>query len=186
MAYIWLIRHGQTDWNLEDRYQGQMDIPLNSTGLAQARRLAEYLVCQGLNFNAIYTSDLERATQTAQIINQRLRLPLYSDERLREIFLGSWEGKTAQEVQQAYGHCLTTGHVAADGESVQQVADRMTQAVKEYIAKHPQGQILIVSHGFALSTLLCVANGQPLERAFQIDIQNAHPLKICWDHPKSA
>jgi broad specificity phosphatase PhoE len=180
MTHLWLIRHGQTDWNLEDRYQGQRDIPLNDAGLAQARRLAEYLVCQGFEFQALYSSDLQRATQTAEILSRRLNLPVQPDARLREIYLGSWEGKTGAAILQEFDHCLATGWVSPDGETVQQVAARMAEAASDYAQRHPQGNVLVVSHGFSLSTLVCLARQQPLEQAYTIDIQNAHPVKITW------
>jgi 2,3-bisphosphoglycerate-dependent phosphoglycerate mutase len=87
MTQLWLIRHGLTDWNLEGRYQGQSDIPLNAEGLAQARRLAERL--KGTSIEALFSSDLLRAYQTAKILGECLGLPVQADPRLREIHQAS-------------------------------------------------------------------------------------------------
>src|ERR1700730_4967922 len=85
-----IVRHGQTDWNVEERYQGQLDVPLNSVGRLQAETLRSYLA--GMGFDAVYSSPLQRAYETANIIC--CNAPIARDGRLREIHHGAWQGKT--------------------------------------------------------------------------------------------
>src|SRR5262245_713293 len=89
-----LVRHGQTDWNREERFQGQLDIPLNDAGRAQAETLKQHL--GGICFDAAYSSPLRRAYETAEIIAGDLRV--FTDARLTEIHHGSWQGKTRQDI----------------------------------------------------------------------------------------
>lgn len=184
MTTLWLIRHGQTDWNVEGRYQGQADVPLNAAGLQQAGALAEEL--NGQVFDAIYSSDLQRARATAEIIAQVIRLPVQTDIRLREINQGQWEG-------QFYLYLMV--HFPAEmlarrnnpyefrppeGESAAEVAQRVMQAADEIAAAHPHGRVLIVSHALALATLYCKAKALTLREVYDHLPQNAHPLVVEW------
>lgn len=99
---ILLIRHGQTDWNNQRRWQGSADIPLNETGIAEAQALADYLHINGEKIDLIVASDLQRAYQTAHAIGQKMSLPVEQDARLREIAVGAFEGLTGTEVQAQY------------------------------------------------------------------------------------
>ena len=94
---IVLVRHGETDWNRESRFQGHADTPLNEAGRAQSRDLAERLVAEQVT--ALYTSPLRRAAETAAIVGERLGLPVRTSEPMREIDVGSWEGLTVDEVR---------------------------------------------------------------------------------------
>jgi broad specificity phosphatase PhoE len=100
MTQLCLIRHGQTDWNLEGRYQGQSDVPLNQTGLAQAQSLAEQL--KGQTFAAIYSSDLMRARQTAEPCAKMLGMTIQAEAHLREIDQGEWEVVLVEDIKARY------------------------------------------------------------------------------------
>jgi probable phosphoglycerate mutase len=100
MTRFCLIRHGQTDWNLEGRYQGQSDVALNSVGKAQAHTLAGQL--SGQSFSAIFSSDLIRAKETADILASALKAPVKVDPRLREINQGEWEGQLVEVLKAKY------------------------------------------------------------------------------------
>lgn len=181
-AELWLIRHGQTDWNLEGRYQGHADIPLNATGLEQARALANFL--DGSHFDAIFCSDLQRARQTADILSQRFALPVTIDLRLREIDQGEWEGKLLKDVVALYEN-MDQHHGSASfrppgGESVAEVTERMVTATDEIVRCRPGQKILLVSHGLALATLVCHAQAIPLEKVYDHIPQNAHPTVLTW------
>ena len=97
---ILLARHGETDWNREGRWQGWADAPLNDTGRAQARELAEQL--RSTPFDAVYSSDLSRAHETAEIVAAPHGVPVISDAGLREIDVGSWSGLTRAELQERF------------------------------------------------------------------------------------
>ena len=97
---VFLLRHGQTAWNAEMRIQGQLDIPLDDTGLWQAQRLA--LALSGEHLDAVYSSDLQRARQTAAPLAAAAGLPVQLDPGLRERGFGSWEGHTYAEMEQRY------------------------------------------------------------------------------------
>jgi broad specificity phosphatase PhoE len=184
MTEIWLIRHGQTDWNSAGLFQGQTDIPLNSTGLAQAKTLAQRLSSQ--KFAAIYSSDLLRASQTAALAGEQLSLPILLDSRLREICQGEWEGKTLAEVRQNYefepgrdDESPETSR-APGGESVVEVANRMSAAADTIIQHYPTGKVLLVSHGLAVAALYCVANSISLTKVHAYIPENATPMVIQW------
>ncbi len=184
MTELWLIRHGQTDWNVEGRWQGQSDVPLNTAGLAQARSLAGELA--GKHFDAIYCSDLQRARQTANILSAELNLSVQLDPRLREICQGEWEGKLISEVKQRYVQAFSqrakdpVSARAPGGESTLEVATRLSQAADDIARAHPDGKVLVVSHGLALATLVCQAKNVSLAEVYSHIPENAHPTLITW------
>lgn len=181
---LWLVRHGQTDWNVEGRYQGQADVPLNAAGLQQARALAAEIA--GENFDAIYCSDLERARVTAEIIARPLHLPVQIDVRLREINQGQWEGKYYLNLMIQYPDEMQARRIdpihfrPPDGETAAEVAARMAQAADEIAATHPQGRVVIVSHALAIAALFCQANALPLQAVYDHLPSNARPVVIAW------
>ncbi len=186
MTTLWLIRHGQTDWNLEGRYQGQSDVPLNAAGMAQAEAFAASLC--GQQFDALYTSDLARALQTAQVIAACTGLPVQADPRLREINQGEWQGRTLDEIKGIYNECAQAKHLAIDpastrapgGESVLEVSQRMAQAANDIARRYPNGRVLVVSHGLALATLYCQAENIPLGQVYSHIAENTQAIKIHW------
>jgi len=136
MTRFCLVRHGQTAWNLEGRYQGQSDIPLNAAGLEQARELARTL--QNVRFDAVYSSDLVRALETANtIIALHDHLQVHVDPRLREINQGEWEGVQIEEIRTQYAHLWQARQVdpvnlrPPGGETVGEVFQRMHSALDE-------------------------------------------------------
>lgn len=169
MTELFLIRHGQTMANKMGLKQGTIDDQrtyLTSTGKQQAAALAEKLN-PGNNFLAMYVSPLHRVQQTAQILNRQLNLPLITDNRLREISYGDWDGQENAVLKQKYPDLFypLVGGVrpeyaeTAHGESFQHVADRVDSFTKELVGKYPQSQIVVVTHGFTLRSFAAVATG---------------------------
>lgn len=185
MTRLWLVRHGQTDWNLQGRYQGQTDPPLNATGVQQAE-LAAQMLC-GRKYAALYSSDLQRARATAEIIGRQLGLEVIVDQRLREVNLGAWEGMLVDDIQAQYPEEWEARQrdrlrfrVPGGGESVMDVAERMWPAVDDLACRHPGQDIILVSHGLALATILCRVQDVPLARARELIPDNAQPNCIVW------
>ena len=153
MAAIVLVRHGETDWNLERRYQGHLDPPLNAAGRAQSEQLAEELA--GEAFDAVYSSDLRRALETAEIVAARLGLAVATDPGLREVDLGSWAGLTRAQVIERFGKSPTH-----DGETRSEHTGRVVAAIRRITAKHPAGSVLVVTHGGSIRAIEAAALGE--------------------------
>ena len=171
---LYLVRHGETDWNLQRRYQGQSDIPLNNTGIQQARKIAGRLSKEKID--AIYSSDLSRARETAEQIAQPHKLKVTSDARWRELSFGDWEGLTYPEIQVkapdelALWESDLTGYAPPHGETLTQLAGRVLSVFDELHALHADQTVLIVSHGGPLQTLLCHVLGVSFQRHWQFPI----------------
>jgi glucosyl-3-phosphoglycerate phosphatase len=148
LVTLLLWRHGQTEWNLERRFQGQSDVGLNVTGMRQARQAA--LLIAALEPDAIYSSDLARAASTAEPLARLTGLPVSLDKDLRERHGGAWEGLTDQEIRQSYPHEYQIWSPPG-GEPTATVADRAAGAF-ERIADNMAGGSLtvVVSHGAAI------------------------------------
>ena len=144
-----MARHGETDWNRDQRFQGHADPPLNDVGREQAQALAERLA--GERLDAVYTSPLQRASETAAIVAARLGLTPEPLDGLREVDVGSWSGLTRTEVEQqfpdGYRRWLDFGHGWDDGESYNELGERVLETLARLAARHPGGRILVVTHG---------------------------------------
>ena len=151
MTTLLLVRHGETDWNAEGRLQGHTDRPLSDYGRRQARRLAEEL--EGEELEAIYSSDLARAHETAEIVGERLGLPISLEPALREKDWGSWEGLDAVE----------RDRVEFVGESTEAHQERMLRALRRIAELHPgNGRVLVVTHGGSMRRVRTAAMGMAL------------------------
>jgi broad specificity phosphatase PhoE len=184
MTMFILIRHGETDWNRQRRYQGQADTGLNSRGTKQANELAMRL--KEKNIVALYSSDLLRALQTAEIIAQIIKKPIYRDARLREIRLGDWQGKSRQEVQNQYAELVKQrredplGSTVPGGERGDQVLARMQAAFRDIQKQHPGEVVAVISHGFALGIWKMAFFHRPANRLWELIPKNAQAEEISW------
>ena len=169
---ILLIRHGETDWNRIKRIQGHIDIPLAASGLEQAGRLARRLADeaqQGGRIDAIYSSDLQRAMQTAQPIADVLGLPLNLRKGLRERSYGAFQGydrdEIAERYPEEYDHWQTrdAGFAPPEGESMRAFYHRVMDAITPIVAAHHGGRVACVAHGGVLDCVYRFARDLSLE-----------------------
>jgi broad specificity phosphatase PhoE len=146
---ILLARHGESDWNVELRWQGHADRPLTRRGRAQADALADRLETYPLA--AIYSSDLRRALDTARTVADRHGIDVVTRGDLREVDVGSWSGRTRAELESRFPEQIARWENGAkgwdDGESYEQMAARIIRAVGEIATEHPGDHVLVVSHG---------------------------------------
>jgi broad specificity phosphatase PhoE len=159
-ARLVLWRHGQTDWNVTSRFQGQADIPLNPTGRAQARAAASVLAA--LEPGVLWASDLERTRDTAAALTAVTGLTTQLDPRLREIHVGSWEGLHGAQLgasdPQAYAALRRGEDVrrSATGETVSEVGERVAQALSEIAeAAADDATVVVTTHGLAGRAGMC-------------------------------
>ena len=153
-----LLRLGETAWNIEGRYQGQLDSPLTPAGVAQANALARRLA--SVKFAVLYSSDLGRARQTAACIGESSGHEIRTDPRLRERHLGIFQNLLKAELKQKFPEeyrLFKSGgpdYVIPQGESGRQAADRSNACLEEIARRHPDESIVIVAHGGNISALL--------------------------------
>jgi broad specificity phosphatase PhoE len=155
-----LVRHGETDWNRDGRWQGHSDTHLNELGRQQAERLAEELD----GADVVYSSDLIRARETAEILARRLGADVRLDERLRERGFGAWEGKTRAEIEAEFADAHARwvageGPGADDAEPFEDFAVRVRGFLDDVLARHPDETVLIVSHGGSIRVIHALASG---------------------------
>ncbi len=151
MTTLLLVRHGETDWNAEGRLQGQTDRPLSDYGRRQAQQLAGGLESEEVE--AIYSSDLARARETAEIVGERLGLTVELDPDLREKDWGTWEGLTA----------LERDRVEFVGESTEEHQERILRALRRISERHPgERRVLVVTHGGSMRRVQTAAMGMAL------------------------
>jgi alpha-ribazole phosphatase len=173
---IWLVRHGLTDWNTQQRFCGHSDVPLSAQGRAQARWLAQRL--QEEKISTIYTSDLARARETTEIIASRRTqaVAVKVSAAWREMDFGAWEGLTYAEIADQFKDRLDffadpEQYSPPNGESLAHLLHRV-QAELAVIACSDnlpvEGDVVIVSHGGPLRLLLCSVLGMPLEHQWQL------------------
>ncbi len=176
MRSLFLVRHGQTDWNIEGRFQGRRDIPLNDRGLLQAEAASGAL--RRLHFGSIWSSPLSRALQTAQIIAAPHALDVSIHNDLTEIYHGEWEGLTNLVVANAWPALLTEWHAAPhtvtmpDGESLDDVIVRSVRALKAVVTASPEGNILVVAHDAVLKVLICHLLDAPPSSFWRFRLEN--------------
>ena len=176
MSKLILVRHGETTWNIEMRYQGQTDISLTANGIEQAGKVAQRLADEKIA--AVYSSDLSRAFVTAAQIAAVHGLDVLTRRDLREISFGDWEGMTYDSLDLdgvGTGNRLFSHPAEIEipgGETFFEVQQRMMEALRELAQRHEGQTVVIVSHGAAIRTVLCDVLGMDLNRLWAIRQSN--------------
>jgi alpha-ribazole phosphatase len=177
---LYIVRHGVTAWNQEGRIQGHSDTPLSAEGVVQAQRIGARLARLEPPLQAVWSSDLMRARQTAEAIAAPFDLAVQTTPLLREMMLGEWEGLTQDEIEARGDMALLERyrrdpgqHRPPGGEALEAAWDRVTTAVREIRALHPGGQVAVVGHGGSLRALLCEALNAPVASMLCFSLANA-------------
>lgn len=184
MTDLIFIRHGETDWNRQLRFQGHIDVPLNPTGHEQAQRLAQALAAE--RFDLLVSSDLQRARQTALPLRHLHAQPLQARSALREQSFGVLEGLDVPAIQarhpQLWAEWLRhdADFALPEGESTRQFHSRVVSAVRELATAHGGKTLMLVTHGGVLDMLWRTVHGLPLHGARECDIPNTGINRLRW------
>lgn len=161
MTTLYLARHGQSDWNAANRFQGHIDRPLTDLGRTQAEALARELAATALE--AIYSSPLRRALDTATAVAAGRDLEVVADDGLREVDVGSWAGLTRAKVEERFPaefrRWVDGGDGWEDGETYEQMSTRVLATTVAIADAHRSGEILVVSHGGPIRAIQAAAAG---------------------------
>ncbi|BBE31052.1 phosphatase [Tepiditoga spiralis] len=160
MIRLYITRHGETEWNIEKKFQGWGDSPLTKKGINQAKLLSERL--KNIKFNAIYSSSLKRAYKTAEILKRDRKIEIKQMEDLKEINLGKWQGVNYESFNGIYSNELylfwNKPHLYKNetGENFYEVKKRVKEVLNKIIKNHNEGNVLIVTHGIILKIIMSI------------------------------
>jgi len=181
---VTFIRHGASEWTGKPVLYGQTDVPLSELGFDQAQALAGHL--SGRKFDALWSSHLQRARDTAALIGQSIGHAVVTDKRLSEAYLGTLEGESFAKLPSGPGTWRERWQKSPGttrfpkGENLKEVADRGWTVLEELYERHPRGHVVIVSHMFAISTMLCKVLSLKINkfRTFTIDTASITTIQI--------
>ncbi|MDP4106156.1 MAG: histidine phosphatase family protein [Bacillota bacterium] len=170
MLNLYITRHGETQWNSENRLQGWKDSDLTDNGKRNAVALGERL--SQIKFNAIYSSPIERAVKTTKLICFDRIIPIRFEDGLKEINLGDWEGKVKEEIEQHskqeffdfWNAPHLYNHEPHNGESLEALKSRVEHVINRIIADNKDGNVLIVTHGVTIRAILSYLMNIPTEK----------------------
>jgi broad specificity phosphatase PhoE len=187
MTRVLLIRHGETPWNRDRRWQGHADIPLSAQGVSQATRLAIHLKMDGVVLAAVHSSDLQRARDTARALADALDVPLIVDAAWREIAVGQWTGLSREEIRDRFTHEWTRIAAGEDlprggGETFAAFSSRIVTALRSLTARHAGETVAVVTHGGVIRAGLLYVLGLPWTRMKEVAAaDNTAVTELCWD-----
>jgi broad specificity phosphatase PhoE len=184
---IFLMRHGETEWNVDGRWQGQSDSTLTPRGWQQARALAEALSAEPLV--AVYSSELGRALFTAQEVAQSHGISVTVDSRLREIDTGLWTGRLGRDLRVEYPEDMDAwsnrpwAHRMPEGESLEEAQQRALSFFQEVMPGHEGQSVAVISHGALTQSILVHAMGRPLTDMWLKErVENCQISRLEWTH----
>lgn len=186
MLHLYIIRHGETEWNTEKRMQGRLDSDLTEKGRNDAQLLGERL--KDTVFERIISSPSQRTLDTAKHICGKRDIPIETDERLMEIALGAWQGKTEDEIKELfpsqYDLYWNQPHMYenAEGERFIDVMDRVASFLEELIDTTPLGNVLVVTHGVVLKTLYLLCRNASIDQLWDPPFIHGASLTIVKLH----
>ncbi len=190
MATLLLVRHGESEANRSGTFAGQTDVQLLHKGIEQARKTAEY-IAEHYTVSRVYASDLKRAYKTGRVISDLLQVDLISNEKLREINAGEWQGKMFDELVANYqedyacwlsdiGNCTCTG-----GESVKQLGVRVVEALTDIAEDNIGKTVVIATHATPIRVLQCLLQGLSLDAMKDIPwVSNASVTELTYESGK--
>lgn len=176
MMKLFLIRHGQTDWNLLGKYQGQTDIPLSDEGMRQTALLVQHFPADTLD--VVYTSDLQRAWMTAAPLAEKFSAPIHAEEALRELHFGAWEGLTYQEIAEGWPQEVDNLFGAPEklqipeGETFLALQQRAMAKIREIRAANEGKHVAVVAHGAITKAILTALLHIPLHYVWTLRQDN--------------
>lgn len=180
---LYIIRHGQTEWNIQKRLQGWNNSNLTEKGTSDAKNLAERL--KEVDFTHIYSSTQKRAIETAEILRKDRDIDIIKLDGLKEIGFGKWEGMEMEELLEKYSDefniYLNKPHLykpTLDGESYEDIFKRVRASLEEILQSKGEN-ILIVSHGVTVKIMTSIIKNIPLENLYTIGINRGTALNIC-------
>lgn len=179
MLKLYLIRHGETIWNMECKTQGCKNIELSQKGVLQGRLIAEKLKMRNEDFKKIFTSDLDRCYLTSSFIANELNVDIEIDSNLREMSFGEWEGLTIEKIKELYNEEYKNWRKhpyessIPKGEDLSKVQERCLKAVNKIMKRYDNGSIVIVSHSVAIKTIILGLLGIDLKHFYSITLRNA-------------
>lgn len=182
------IRHGETIWNLEKRWQGHLDSPLTPAGLMHGRAVAERLA--SLSFDALYSSDLPRARRMAEDISARTGKPIIHEPSYRERQYGVFEGRTMDDIRELFPQAHADyvarkpGFSIPESESVEAKHERISQAMGTTAQRHPGQRIVIVTHGGVIDSVFRIAVGLSLQFPRQWTLYNGSLNAVLFQDEK--
>jgi len=174
---LYIIRHGQTAWNKEEVFRGTKDIPLNEVGLKEAEALGTYL--KGVSFDALYTSPLSRARQTAQAVADAVHVAPLVETNLIDLNFGAWQGVSHKEVKERFPDLYNTWITAPErakfpgGEALNDVLKRVDALLASLLKRYPDGNVGLFTHRVVCKVLICRLLGLGLDHFWQIEQSTA-------------
>lgn len=184
MLKIYLTRHGETVWNIENRLQGSKDSELTASGISDAKLLSAKLA--KVSFSKIYTSSSKRAVTTSTILKNNPSIPMIEEDGLKEISFGDWEGKTKKEINECFENEFESlwktphlyDHSPHKGESLLDLRERVGNVIDNILNSNEEGNILIVTHAVVLATIVAHLKQSPIEKLWDLPYVHGTSLTI--------